>query len=302
MHHSKLSINRWKKEFPLSAFERQDGPRRFSTTKPDDPLDLWKARGRIISSPADLAIAEQVRERVASVRNLGMAVPVDIFLWAVGTPRRPYLTKIGGVPHRPTSKPWPQSDDGMPMTFVCQICFLDSRDIVPQKLPGDIMLIFFKDAESHFGKPEHIHVEWSHSQLAEPISLNGCPPPSFSVPKLAGVIHRTCEYPEAGNAFASLGHYQDWLFATTQSTKIGRATWFIQNDPRRKGEILLATFNSLQPEKKWPFTNREALPPGTNPDGGMHGFGNYTIMFGDVGCMYFLMNAKGRIRWECDCY
>jgi hypothetical protein len=299
--HRKVDIAHWSRQFPLADFEKQEGPRQFKTTKPGDPLDLWKARGRIISSPVDLAVTEQVRERAVKLKKLGPAVLVDLFLWAVGAPEHPYLTKIGGVPHRSKAKPWPKSKAGKPMTFVAQICFLDSKDIVSKALPGDVMLMFFKNADSHFGKPGDVHIEWSSRELADPVAKKDCPVPAFPVPELAAVIYRTREYPEGLEAFEELGHDQPWLFATTQSTKIGQATWFIQHDPRRKGEELLCTFNSLQPAERWPFTNRESLTA-SEKSGGMHGRTHFTIMFGDVGCMYFLIDRSGKVRWQSDCY
>jgi uncharacterized protein YwqG len=302
MYHPRLDIEHWKRQFPLADLEKQKGPRQFGSTKPGDPLDLWKAHGRIISSPVDLAVTEQVRARAAQHSNLGSAVPVDIFVWAIGAPEHPYLTKIGGVPHREKNAPWPASSDGKQMTFVVQFCFLDSNDIISKRLPGDVMLVYFKNADSYFGND--LQIEWSRRELAEPLRKEDCPAPTFAVPELAGVMHRTHEYPEAEGVFASLGHYQQWLFATTQSTKIGQATWFIQNDPRRKGEVLLCTFNSLQPKESWPFTNLESFVDPTN-EIGVHGVRARefdTMMFGDVGCIYFIINAKGQVRCVFDCY
>ena len=91
-HHPNFDIAYWSEIFPLAEFEKEEGRRRFDSTEPDDPLDLWKARGRIISSPPDLAMTEQVRSRASKSKDLGKAVPIDTFLWAVGAPKHPYLT------------------------------------------------------------------------------------------------------------------------------------------------------------------------------------------------------------------
>ena len=40
----------------------------------------------------------------------------------MGEPAKPYLTKIGGVPYRPSDEPWPGQDDEDPMTFFAQFC------------------------------------------------------------------------------------------------------------------------------------------------------------------------------------
>lgn len=299
MHHPTLDLERWKRQFPLVGFEKQEGPRRFSTSEPGDPIDLWKASGRIISSPVDLAVTEQVRERTVRSKDVGTGVPVDIFVWAAGTPERPYLTKIGGTPHRDKEKPWPKSRDGKPMTFVVQFCFLDSKDIIANELPGDVMLVFFESSDGYFA--DGISVEWSHRELAEPLRQGDCPAPSFIVPELAGVRYRALEYPAANDVFAELGHYQHWLLATTQSTKIGKETWFIQRDPRGEGETLLCTFNSLQPDDSWPFTNTESFSDASTKFGLQAGNLD-AMMFGDVGCFYFLLDEEGEVRWEFDCY
>ncbi|MEM7227474.1 MAG: DUF1963 domain-containing protein, partial [Planctomycetota bacterium] len=57
-------------------------------------------------------------------------------------PEKPYLTKLGGVPHRESKKRWPMNRDGQPCTFVAQFCFADSRDIISTKLRGDVLLMF----------------------------------------------------------------------------------------------------------------------------------------------------------------
>ena len=96
--------------------------------------------------------------------DLARAVPVDIFLWSVRPPQKPFLTKLGGVPHRESAKAWPTAEDGKAYTFVAQFCFLDSKDIVSDNLPNDVMLIFFRDADGAWD-PSAIHVEWSSVNL-----------------------------------------------------------------------------------------------------------------------------------------
>jgi hypothetical protein len=299
MHHPALDIAKWIERFPLAEFEKHEGPRQFSSTEAGSPLDLWKADGRIISSPVDIAVTEQVRRRAASQGKPGRAVPVHIFLWAAGPPQHPYLTKIGGVPHREKSKLWPTAPDGTKLTFVAQFCFLDSLAVVPEAPPGDVMLVYFRAADSYLD--EDIYLEWSSRELDEPTDIADCPPPAFRVPELAGVLHRSHEYPDAEPTFHNLGHYQHWLFATTQSTKIGRETWFIQNDPRSENEHLLCTLNSLQPHSKWPFVNLESLGVEEKHDAAPSADFDM-LMFGDVGCIYFLINKAGQVRSVFDCY
>jgi hypothetical protein len=303
--HPKVDFGHWAKIFPVETFEKKSGPRQFNTTPAGDPLDLWKPGGTPITSPADLCHVELVRQSYARTKNLGRAVPVDIIMWSVAPPVKSFLTKLGGVPHRESSKAWPTSD-GMPYTFVGQFCFVDSRDIVSRNVPGDVMLIFFRDAGSIFD-PSSVHIEWSSCDLDSPLTAEKCPKPSFVVPRLSGHIYRTNEYPDSWDVFEQAGHDQCYLFPTTQSSKIGRETRFVQGDPRRQNQELLCALNSVYPDTyttdaKWPFIGLETLPEGWDKPDEHSGWGQYKMMFGDTGCMYFMIDGQGQVTWTWDCY
>lgn len=302
MHHPVFDFARWRRNFPIETFEKKEGPRQFDTTKPGDPLDLWKASGQIITSPAHLCEVELIRERVRAKHDLGEAVPVDIFVWRYGPPDKPYLTKIGGVPHRERSAPWPTGKDGKPFTFVAQFCFADSRDIVSDKIPNDVMLIFFRDSNSFAGGPEWVRLEWTPISLRDPIRKEDCPAPAFPVPELSGEIHRCNEYPDSWDVFEQEGHYSVYLLVTSQSTKIGRETFFIQSDPRDLEQELICALSSIQTAEIWPFTNMERLPEVEKGNNEHYGWGPYEMMFHDVGCMFFMIDGKGRITWDGACY
>ncbi|WP_197528793.1 DUF1963 domain-containing protein [Aeoliella mucimassa] len=303
--HPPVDFEHWATLFPKETFERTSGPRQYDSTEPGDPLDLWKAQGAIITSPAELCEIELVRKEYEKTKDLGPAVPVDIFMWSVEPPEKPYLTKLGGTPHREAGLPWP-TIEGMPLTFVGQFCFADSRDIVSDKLPNDVMLIFFKDAESIYDR-SGVYVEWSSIELESPLSPDQCPAPSFTVPQLSGHIYRTNEYPESWEVFEQAGHDQCYLFPTTQSTKIGRETYFIQGGPNLLKRELFCALNSVDPpsypsECKWPLIGLEALPDDWDQPDDHDGWGKYQMMFGDVGCMYFMIDEQGRVSWDWDCY
>jgi hypothetical protein len=297
-HHEVVAIKQWVGLFPLSEHESKEGPRKFPTTRPGDPLDLWKAWGTPITSPGHLARIEQIRSRVRRKHDLGPGVPTDLILWGKGEPSKPYLTKFGGVPYRPADVPWPGEEDEDPMTFIAQFCFADSRDILPITPPGDVMLLFFRDEESCFDPDDEavVRIEWYDLGIPKLVTQRKCPKPSFPVPKLYGALYRTEEYPESGEIFRNEGHYQHYLIGTTQASRIGGETWFIQGDPRKAGESLLCTLNSIMPaEGAYPFINHEKpLTPREQE--------RMEFLFGDVGCLYFLIDKKGRVRWTMDCY
>jgi hypothetical protein len=300
--HPKVDFEHWASVFPIEIFQKTSGPRQFSTTEKGSPLDLWKPSGEIITSPAHLCNVELVRKQYAQTKDLGSPVPVDIFLWSVKAAEKPFLTKLGGVPHRETIKPWPKDTNDKPYTFVAQYCFADSKDIISNKIPGDVMLVFFKDANSVYD-PEAIHVEWSSIELDSPMTADECPKPSFVVPQLSGHIHRTNEYPESRDVFEQEGHYQCYLFPTTQASKIGRETFFTQHDPRRPGDELICTLNSVHPSQgKWPFIDLEALPNDWDQPDDHYGWGRYRMMFADVGCLYFVIDEEGTVSWSMDSY
>jgi Domain of unknown function (DUF1963) len=296
--HEVVDVERWIRQFPIERYEGSTGPRQFPSTRPGDPLDLWKDRGTWVTSPSHLARIEQVRRRVAREHDLGTAVPTDLILWGGGEPTKPYLTKLGGVPYRPADIPWPVEEDEAPMTFVAQFCFADSGDILPVAPTGDVMLLFFRDEESFYDPADEgaVRIEWYDLGIPKPVSRRKCPEPSFPVPVLHGALCRVNEYPESYELFKRAGHDQPYLFSTTQASRLGGDTFFIQGDPRKRGEGLLCTLNSIIPtEEEYPFINRERpLTPRERE--------RLRFVFGDVGCLYFLIDKKGRVRWTMDCY
>ena len=287
--HPEVDFERWSSLFPLRSFVDSDAA--------DGELDLSEVDGSIITGPNELCEIELVRRAYAERTGLGTPVPVDIFVWSVDPPARPFLTKLGGVPHREADEPWPTFGE-TPATFVGQFCFADSSAIVSKRLPGDVMLVFFKDDTSYW-EEDGVQLEWSSLELADPITEADCPKPGFHVPSLSGHIHRTHAFPDAWELFYEAGHGQSFYFAASQSTKIGRETFFIQHDPRWPGgsKERFCALSSVHPRRyppgaKWPFIGAETMPDD----------GPWKWMMGDVGCMYFLIDRRGRISIELDCY
>jgi hypothetical protein len=95
----------------------------------------------LLSLPKDIATLQRLRASAyAGLPNL-TRVPTDVFVWRAGEPTQRAVTKIAGLPYRPAGRPLPLAPSGEPLTFVTQICFADSRELVPP-LPGDVLLIF----------------------------------------------------------------------------------------------------------------------------------------------------------------
>lgn len=98
----------------------------------------------MVSTPRDVILTEQLREEIRRRYDIGRSVPTDVFVFGVGEPNRRDMTKIGGLPYRPAEKPWPCIPSGAPLTFVGQMRFTESKDIVGD-LPFKVLLMFARD-------------------------------------------------------------------------------------------------------------------------------------------------------------
>ena len=83
-----------------------------------DP-ELWRARrdelvreGQWHFSTADPCELLDRRMKLTSGGDLGRSVPTDVFTFIPGEPQERSVTKIGGLPYRPASLPWPRGTLG----------------------------------------------------------------------------------------------------------------------------------------------------------------------------------------------
>lgn len=266
------------------------------------PLPFFVARGcdgrgAVLSSPADLAMVEGTRDAVGRAA-LGRAVPVDVFLWAAGAPAEPWLTKIGGVPHREKDAAWPQGPGGEPMTFLAQWCFADSRDLFAAELPGEVLAMFVADewpaADVDERGRRQIHFEWNGRELREPLRSGDLPKQAVAVPVLHGVRHRLAQYPDARaderDPFARAGFSdRSYLLAVAQATVIGTQAHAIQGHEPGPGEHLLCTLSSVQPNVVWPLVDRRR-------DDRRGRSSPHELMLHDLGCYYVVIDGRGRLR------
>jgi hypothetical protein len=172
------SLDPWMSLFPLESFE-----------------DWEWCRGTIVS-PRDLALVEQIREGAALKHPLGRSVPTDIFLFGLGEPTQCDITKVGGLPYRPSNKPWPQTPAGKPYTFLAQFRFTESKDTVGTT-PGDILLVFTLDHDMGWpGSDEYFEFEWyplGIETLADPQNV---PKPAWEFVVCHGIRYRTTDFTE----------------------------------------------------------------------------------------------------------
>jgi len=256
----------------------------------DQHIQLMEPGGEIVVGPGSLAVNEQLRaEAFPGSHYRGARVATDVFVWARGQPPNPAMTKIGGVPYRSRSSPWPRDREGKPVRFIAQLCFADSRDIL-EDLPGDVLLIYGDD-DSLLVEPERLAFEWSSLGIAE----LACEVPQMAAGEpltpYYGVIHRTEDWPDVREEIA--GRYRrPWLLSVFEGTKIGGLPRFIQGEPTAAGDFLCALGSISADHSADPLIN-ESEPRGSSAG---------DLMIGDMGSLYLFLDPQGRVRAESQCY
>jgi hypothetical protein len=235
----------------------------------------------------------------------GESVPVDIFVMAEGEPPDRHITKVGGLPYRPSNAKWPLKKDDQPMVFLAQFDFSDSGDITGD-LPGDVLLIF---ADESSGSIDSLGFEWwklGHSDL---VSAENIPAQTDPIDPCYGHIFRTVSYPDAKRTVPYKQQkypscrgkpvWSDYYLLHYQAMQIGPAPFFIQGDPELPGRIL-CTISSVQPDQHRPFpwiNHPEPLMPEDEWN-----FDDNNLMIGDMGCIYISIDEQQQLHWSQSCF
>lgn len=289
-HHPRFDFDYWARHFPVDIAKSSKGEPSYRT-KDGEPIDF-----REVNSPIVLAECEQVRWDVASRLRL-RGKPADIFVFREGGPPRPYLTKFGGRPYWPVGRPVPIDENGNPMRFIGQLCFLDSLDIIDLELPGEILVIFdswvpTEDRERYysFGEPKaavwvtRAEVEASGIASGLDSHLN------FAA---HGQIHRTMDY-HSRRAFDYLAQ------PVLEATRVGRGGDHPQRRPDEAPINEVGCVHSFRAPRVWP----DPADPQTLKD--HRRYEHFTdrfmdIMIGDVGGMYFELEDDGTVSIDESC-
>ena len=300
--HNGFDLQHWIAQFPLERLRAQ--ARQFVLTRraeipqeyPDDAavdshIQLMEPSAEILVGPESLAVNEQLRaEAFADHRYRGVRMATDVFVWLPGEPPNPAMTKVGGIPYRPRSSPWPRDLAGNPIRFIAQLCFADSRDIAGE-LPDDVLLIFGDD-DALLAEPERLVFEWSSLEISEP---------ALEVPQMAedevltpyhGVIHRTEDWPDAMEQLPE-GCQCPWLLGVFEGTKIGGVPRFIQEEPAPVGRFL-AALGSISAA----YSTIRFLRTLQSDDA----WSNGDLMIGDMGSLYLFLDRNGRVQAISQCY
>jgi hypothetical protein len=267
--------------------------------------------GPIVTSPFHLTVVELLRREVLGATVPQGAIPVDAFVFGLGGPPAGHLTKIGGAPYRSRAKPWPSTNDGRPLGFVGQLCFLDSADIV-SGAPGDVLLIFV-DPENLLLTSSYVF-EWVKLGEEELITSEEVPEVSFTwrpgrmatkrgarpeIRRFAplachGVIYRTLDFP--GNDALFAAYKEGYRVSVLEATKIGGVPRFIGQEAGTAGRFIGAVA-SVQPapEVQYPWANQEAALSLAD----RHALPTWKC--GDMGSVY-LFERSGRVLLDAQSY
>lgn len=291
-HHPVFDLAHWEGQFPLG----------------DD-----RHEGGLVDNPRDLARVEQARRLARGRGTLGPTVPADVFVWA-DTPlsEKPWLTRIGGLPWRERGKPWPMHADGVPLTFLGQICFADSKDILPFELPGEVALIFGTHRTGWVSIDGGV-LEWAARELEDPEEYTVDAPMSWNVQlpfAFHGVMHRTVQYadPKAFEpAFEAVGYEKGgWGISSIQATQIGRYASIPQGWPFGKddGRSLVATLSSFYFGGEWPLCDIPTSIPLVYADGRSgeaRNTGALSFGVGDAGALWIYRDRDGNFKLDEAC-
>jgi hypothetical protein len=260
---------------------------------------------------------------------------------ADGEPPDRHATKIGGLPYRPASAPWPRLPGNIPLVFLAQFNFCDSQDLTG-KLPGDVLLVFTEEPWS----PGYLHFEWQPLGMGDLVEPTSVPEPLGDVELEAfrrdkerfGPIHQKLnrmgielpdEIPHPTNCLAPCyGHVcrvdsfpearprdENWTGATCrgkqvaqelallsyQATQIGEAPFFIQEISDR----LLPGRVLCTISSVQPAFDKPYpwinRPQPLDALGQRPGRDDHFTVL-DMGCIYISIDKKGKLHWQEECY
>lgn len=302
--HSRLDLNRWTAQFPLSLEQIAE-------------KHTW-ASSHYIVGPESVAIVEQVRARFGGSTTMGPAAATDVLVWALGEPAERAATKVGGLPYRPAGHPWPTGYEGQPSAFVAQICFADSRDVLcttrgkQLDLPGDVLLLFSPDKSGVWDgddeTPGSLQFEWWPLGLDRLATSTDVPVQPWTG-TLSGTItpchahlHRSTDHPGLRPDHPIAAFEEPDRLCVFEGGKIGGIPFYIRNEEPRPG-VFLGAIGSINPDgDTCPLLN-----VASRSDGDADELGN-CLHFGDLGSLYLfwepptMLRRAGRLHWAIKGY
>lgn len=151
-----------------------------------DNLDYWKQIYPLSGDPfrcmqvfdsttiRGLSYVMQCREYIDI--DVSKGKPTCLLLPSLRRPDNPRQSKFGGVPFRDSRLPWPKGESGDYLMFFAQFNFREpGLGIMPEDLPGDILLIFTEGRVLALGDPPFFRFEWTKG-FPEKFVTTECPP------------------------------------------------------------------------------------------------------------------------------
>jgi Domain of unknown function (DUF1963) len=244
MVHEQFDLELWKSRFPLQKHIK------------DDKFGRWRnTRADYVTSPGELALELQIRDVTQAKRGPFKKAFTDVFVFGKGEPKKLYLTKIGGKPYLSEDVAWPEHEDGMPLSFVAQFCFSDSKDLLG-KLPGDVLLIFGstvdeENLEWEGDNPDSLTFIWT--DIDEDIELHDIPEDASSFKPYYSHIFRSFDLLDP-DPFTESDGVRTLLPAVLPCTKIGGVPFWSQGKEKIPGKFI-AMLSDLRI-----YDNKKSLP------------------------------------------
>lgn len=280
MVHEQFDLELWKSRFPLQKLIDADKFGRWKNTRAD-----------YVTAPGELALELQIRDAVQADRGPFSKIPTDAFVFGEGEPTKPFLTKIGGNPYLPQILDWPTTSKGEPMSFVGQLCFLDSLELVG-KIPGDILLIFgrmmaTREAQILYWEPEdNDSFKFIWVNTSDNMKLRSNPDNTWIFNPYYAAIHRDIDLLDP-DPFSKNERGDSVLFPSIlPTTKIGGKPFWAQDEANLPGRfIAMISDLKFQTNIPYPLLNREEpllyLPYGSPEHRKIMGLESYLYLFLD---------------------
>jgi hypothetical protein len=270
-------------------------------------------------SPVSVVSSELYRKRtLGELVDAGPTAPVDRFVFAKGEPAERMVTKVGGLPYRPESLPWPRDDAGTPMVFLAQFCFGQSNDLLTD-LPGAVLLVFIRAMRGFLtgnwvvdpcDREEAIYTEWHPDSLTELVSEGEVPDTPILVPRCQTLRFRSVDYLDDSELIATARrHIEPILLPENKALadaamcaifkhsgmKIGGVPYRHAVKRQQDGARFIASFGGVGPVSEFPY-------PWANRAAPLSAFELYRsedcFEIRNGACIDFFVDANGKTFWD----
>jgi hypothetical protein len=239
-----------------------------------------------ITSPCHLIVRELCVHHVLGDNYEPDSTKTEVFVFSTGEPPRRDITKVGGLPYRERELPWPATPQGNRLTFIGQLSFAVSHDLVGE-LPGDVLLVF---APTNEGIPEEFYFEWKPLGLTDLIPKDEVPTRAWTFVTCFGTPYRTADYGRHEQRFVAEFGDRGYCFPRILGTKVGGEPMWIQPELDVPGKFIGSIGPvQVQPQVMYPWINRRSplsLKEYSDDD--------QVLMWGDMGSLLLFLPRRRR--------